>query len=54
VIGALAWSFKAWLALLQPKAIHRQILLGMEFRHCSSNRENPEPVRGRVLSNFWC
>jgi hypothetical protein len=32
VIGALAWSFKAWLALLQPKAAHRQTLLGMEFK----------------------
>jgi hypothetical protein len=32
VIGALAWSFKAWLALLQPKAEHRQTLLGMEFK----------------------
>jgi hypothetical protein len=32
VIGALAWSFKAWFALLQPKAEHRQTLLGMEFK----------------------
>ena len=32
VIGALAWSFKAWLALLQPKAEHRQTLLTMEFK----------------------
>ena len=32
VIGALAWSFKAWLALLQPKAEHRQALLSMEFK----------------------
>lgn len=32
VIGALAWSFKIWLALLQPKAEHRQILLTMEFK----------------------
>jgi len=32
VIGALAWSIKAWLALLQPKAEHRQALLGMEFK----------------------
>jgi hypothetical protein len=32
VIGAFAWSIKAWLALLQPKAEHRQILLGMEFK----------------------
>jgi hypothetical protein len=32
VIGALAWSIKAWLALLQPKAEHRQTLLGMEFK----------------------
>jgi hypothetical protein len=32
VIGALAWSFKAWLALLQPKAEQRQTLLTMEFK----------------------
>jgi DDE family transposase len=32
VIGALAWSFKAWLALLQPNAEHRQTLLTMEFK----------------------
>jgi Transposase DDE domain group 1 len=32
VIGALAWSFKAWLALLQPRAEHRQALLTMEFK----------------------
>ena len=32
VIGALAWNLKAWLALLQPSAAHRQQLLTMEFR----------------------
>jgi len=32
VIGALAWIFKAWLALLQPDAGHRQTLLTMEFK----------------------
>jgi hypothetical protein len=32
VIAALAWSIKAWLALMQPKAEHRQTLLGMEFK----------------------
>jgi Transposase DDE domain group 1 len=32
VIGALAWSFKAWLALLQPEAGHRQTLLTMELK----------------------
>jgi Transposase DDE domain group 1 len=32
VIGALAWSFKAWLALLQPQAEQRQTLLTMEFK----------------------
>jgi hypothetical protein len=32
VIGALAWNLKAWLALLQPRAAHRQQLLTMEFR----------------------
>ncbi len=32
VIGALAWSIKAWLALLQPKAEQRQGLLCMEFK----------------------
>jgi hypothetical protein len=32
VIASLAWSLKAWLALLQPKAEHRQGLLTMEFK----------------------
>jgi hypothetical protein len=32
VIGALAWSFKVWLALVQPKAAQRQTLLSMEFK----------------------
>jgi hypothetical protein len=32
VIGSLAWSLKAWLALLQPKAEQRQVLLTMEFK----------------------
>jgi len=32
VIGALAWSIKAWLALLQPRRSQRQQLLTMEFR----------------------
>jgi len=32
VIGALAWTFKAWLALLQPRAEHRCVLLTMEFK----------------------
>jgi hypothetical protein len=32
VIGALAWSFKAWLALLQPQAQQRHTLLSMEFK----------------------
>jgi hypothetical protein len=32
VIAALAWTFKVWLALLQPKAEHRRSLLGMEFK----------------------
>jgi hypothetical protein len=32
VIGALALSIKAWLALLQPKAEHRDTLLSMEFK----------------------
>jgi Transposase DDE domain group 1 len=32
VIGALAWSIKAWLALLQPQAGRRQALLTMEFK----------------------
>jgi hypothetical protein len=32
VIGALALSIKAWLALLQPKAEHRHALLSMEFK----------------------
>jgi hypothetical protein len=32
VIASLAWSLKAWLALLQPKADSRQALLSMEFK----------------------
>ena len=32
VIGALAWSLKAWLALLQPRRADRQALLTMEFK----------------------
>jgi len=32
VIGALVWNLKAWLALLQPEACHRQALLSMEFK----------------------
>ena len=32
VIGALAWSLKAWLALLQPRSTYGQRLLAMEFR----------------------
>jgi hypothetical protein len=32
VIGALAWTLKAWLALLQPRAEHRRALLTMEFK----------------------
>ena len=32
VIASLAWSLKAWLALLQPRAADRQALLSMEFK----------------------
>jgi hypothetical protein len=32
VIASLAWSLKAWLALLQPRAADRQALLAMEFK----------------------
>jgi hypothetical protein len=32
VIVSLAWSLKAWLALLQPRAADRQALLTMEFK----------------------
>jgi hypothetical protein len=32
IIGALAWTFKAWLALLQPRAEHQHALLTMEFK----------------------
>ena len=32
VIAALAWSLKAWLALLQPRSADRQSLLTMEFK----------------------
>jgi DDE family transposase len=31
VIAALAWSLKAWLALLQPRPVDRQALLAMGF-----------------------
>lgn len=32
VIAALAWTLKAWLALLQPRSEHRCALLTMEFK----------------------
>jgi DDE family transposase len=32
VIGALAWSIKAWVALLQPRQADRHALLTMEFK----------------------
>jgi hypothetical protein len=32
VIASLAWSLKAWLALLQPRPADRQALLTMEFK----------------------
>jgi hypothetical protein len=32
VVVSLAWSLKAWLALLQPRAADRQALLTMEFK----------------------
>jgi hypothetical protein len=32
VIGALAWSIKVWLALLQPRPEQQQALLHMEFK----------------------
>lgn len=32
IIGTLAWTFKAWRALLQPRSEHRRALLTMEFR----------------------
>ena len=32
IIASLAWSLKAWLALLQPRAADRQALLTMEFK----------------------
>jgi len=32
VIAALAWSLKAWLALVQPRSADRQGLLRMEFK----------------------
>jgi hypothetical protein len=32
VIASLAWSVKAWLALLQPRAALRPLLLAMEFK----------------------
>jgi hypothetical protein len=32
VIAALAWSLKAWLALMQPRSVDRQALLTMEFK----------------------
>src|SRR4051812_44489725 len=47
VIGALAWNMKAWLALLQPSAGHRQQLLTMEFRGALLV-SGPGPPRGRA------
>jgi len=32
VVAALAWSLKAWLALLQPRAAEGRLLLSMEFK----------------------
>jgi hypothetical protein len=32
VIGALAWSLKAWFGLLQPRAEHKHAILVMEFK----------------------
>ncbi len=32
VIGALAWSLKAWFGLLQPRTAHKQSILAMEFK----------------------
>ena len=32
VIAALAWSLKAWLALVQPRPADRQALLAMGFK----------------------
>ncbi len=32
IIGALAWSLKVWLGLLQPRQNYGQRLLVMEFR----------------------
>ena len=32
MMAALAWSLKAWLALLQPRSADRQSLLTMEFK----------------------
>ena len=32
IIGALAWTLKAWLALLQPRPEQKQALLTMEFK----------------------
>jgi hypothetical protein len=32
VIGALAWSLKAWFGLLQPRAEHKTAIVTMEFK----------------------
>ena len=32
VIGMLAWSLKAWFALLQPRQEHKKTILAMEFK----------------------
>ncbi len=62
VIAALAWTFKVWLALLQPKAEHRQTLLGMEFKQflqvwmtlpCQIVRKSRQFVFRLLSYNAW-
>jgi hypothetical protein len=59
VIASLAWSVKAWLALLQPRAGIRQLLLTMEFkrfRGLAGGGHVPDPggvvvtARGQLLA----
>lgn len=62
VIGALAWSIKAWVALLQPYKADRQALLSMEFKQflvkwlslpCQIVRAGRQTVYRLLCYNEW-
>jgi hypothetical protein len=62
VIGALAWSLKAWLALLQPQAEQRHTLLTTEFKQflqvwlvlpCQLVRSGRQLVFRLLQQNGW-